>query len=250
MVDSIHESGSGTRDIPPAIGTLEDGWRNIESRGRGVRGRRGGGLRFAHHRRGTQAATRGVRAGKARSAAGHRGSSPGPEPHSARSHARWIQPDVGTAHSRDPPVPTRQPVHRHARRTRSSSTTGGRLRCCCGETRACAANRRCTSAWTSWSRPTSTAALKVTGDDRETRHAVGRQADCLLEPFMRRVWVQAGDDKAHRPPGPGGMARPPVRPRTGRTSTSTPRGSAPSTTCSAGGRVRGRGAGRRDGQPP
>ena len=45
------------------------------------------------------------------------------------------------------------------------------------------------------------AALKVTGDDRETRHAVGRQADCIFEPFMRRVWVRAGDDKAVDHPG-------------------------------------------------
>ena len=49
MVDSIHESGSGTRNIPAAIGTLEEGWRDIESAVVGYAGDGGGGLRFAHH---------------------------------------------------------------------------------------------------------------------------------------------------------------------------------------------------------
>ena len=41
----------------------------------------------------------------------------------------------------------------------------------------------------------------MTGNDRETQYAVGRQADCIFEPFMRRVWVRAGDDKAVDHPG-------------------------------------------------
>ena len=52
MVDSIHESGSGTRDIPAAIGTLETDWRDIESAVVGYAGDGSGGLRFSHHRGG------------------------------------------------------------------------------------------------------------------------------------------------------------------------------------------------------
>jgi ATP-dependent helicase HepA len=50
MVDSIHESSSGTRDIPAAIGTLEMGWREIESAVVGYAGDGSAGLRFGSQR--------------------------------------------------------------------------------------------------------------------------------------------------------------------------------------------------------
>ena len=114
MVDSIHESGSGTRDIPAAIGTLEDGWRDIES---AVVGYAGDGAEDCASpiTAGAPAATRGVRAGKTRSAAGPADLRPGRGRTRARGHARRVQPDVGIAHSGDPLVPGRQPLHRHAR---------------------------------------------------------------------------------------------------------------------------------------
>jgi hypothetical protein len=40
------------------------------------------------------------------------------------------------------------------------------------------------------------AALQQTGEDAGTRQAVRRQADRIFEPFMNRVWVPAGGDRA------------------------------------------------------
>ena len=195
MVDSIHESGSGTRDIPAAIGTLEDELARHRVRGRGVRGRRERRTALLPSPGGPPAATRGVRAGKTRSAAGaadlrQGGAALGPAVMRGGFNRTSALRIPGTRLFR-----TGNPFIDMLGNTIVIDDRGQasvflrrdpRVR---GEPEVYFGLDFLVEADIA-------AALKVTGDDRETRHAVGRQADCIFEPFMRRVWVRAGDDKA------------------------------------------------------
>ena len=195
MVDSIHESGSGIRDIPAAIGTLEDGWRDIESAVVGYAGDGGGGLRFAHHRMGPRQQLvefeRGrrdpllaprifARAGAALGPAVMRGGF-------NRTSALRI-PNTRLFRTGNPFIDMLGNTIVIDDRGQASVflRKDPRVR---GEPEVYFGLDFLVEADLA-------AALKVTGDDRETLHAVGRQADCIFEPFMRRVWVRAGDDKA------------------------------------------------------
>ena len=95
-----------------------------------------------------------------------------------------------------------------------------------------------------------TAALKVAGNDRETQYAVDRQADRIFEPFMRRVWVRAGDDKAVDHLGLVDWLDRPYVPDRERLQPQPHPDRSPLRPVWRDGRVRGRGAGRRDDQPP
>lgn len=200
MLESIHESGSGTRDIAAAIGALEMGWRDIESAVVGYAGDGSGGLRFSHHRGGTRQQLMDFALG---------------------SRAPLLAPRIfaRAAVALGPAV-----MHGGFNRTSAMRIPGTRLFRIGNpfidmlEDTVAIDDRGQASVFLR--RDASMrgepqvyfgldflveadigAALKLTGDDRETRHAVGRQADCIFEPFTRRVWVPTGDDKAVDDPG-------------------------------------------------
>lgn len=200
MVDSIHESGSETRDIPAAIGTLEDGWRDIESAVVGYAGDGSGGLRFSHHRVGPGQQLvefeRGrrdplltprifARAGAALGPAVMRGG------FNRTSALRF--PGTRLFRTGNPFIDMLGNTIVIDDRGQASMflRRDARVR---GEPQVYFGLDFLVEADIA-------AALKVTGDDQETRHAIGRQADCIFAPFMRRVWVRAGDDKAIDHPG-------------------------------------------------
>jgi ATP-dependent helicase HepA len=200
MVDSIHESGSGSRDIPAAIGTLEDGWRDIESAVVGYAGDGAGGLRFAHHRVGPRQQLVEFERGRRDPLLAPRifaqaGAALGPAVMRGgfnRTSALRI-PKTRLFRVGNPFIDMLRNTIVIDDRGQASVflRRDPRLR---GEPEVYFGLDFLVEADLA-------AALKVTGDDRETRHAVGRQADCIFEPFMRRVWVRAGDDKAVDHPG-------------------------------------------------
>ena len=200
MLESIHESGSGARDIAAAIGTLEMGWRDIESAVVGYAGDGSGGLRFSHYRGGNRQQLMQFALGTRAPLLAPRifaraGAALGPAVmHGGfnRTSAMRI-PGIRLFRIGNPfidmlantiDIDDRGQASVFLRR--DASVRGG-PQVYFGLDFLVEADIG--------------AALKLTGDDRETRHAVSRQADCIFEPFMRRVWVRAGEDKAVDHPG-------------------------------------------------
>ena len=195
MLESVHASGMGTRDIPASIGMLELGWRDIESAVVGYAGDGSGGLRFSHHHAGIRqqfvkfergpaapllAPRTFARAGAALKPATMQGGfnrtsalrTPGTR--IFRMGSPFIDMLASTV-----TIDDRGQASAFTRRDIS-------LR---GEPRVYFGIDYLVEADIS-------AALELTGQDPEARNAVRRQADCIFEPFMRRVWVPAGEDTA------------------------------------------------------
>ena len=200
MVDSIHESGSGTRDIPAAIGTLEMGWRDIESAAVGYAGDGSGGLRFSHHRVGPRQQLVEFARGKR---------DPLLAPRIFARAGAALRPAVMRAGFNRTSA-LRIPGTRLFRIGNPFIDMLGNTIAIDDRGQASVFLRRDARVRGEPQvyfgldflvEADITAALKVTGNGQETQYAVSRQADCIFEPFMRRVWVRAGDDKAVDHPG-------------------------------------------------
>jgi ATP-dependent helicase HepA len=195
MLESIHDSGSGARDVAASIGMLEMGWRDIESSVVGYTGDGAGGLRFSHHRKGPRQQLvvfeRGIAA-------------PLLPPRTFARAGNALRPAaMEGGFNRTPAL--RIPGTRMFR-------VGNPFIDMLASTVAIDDRGQASAFWRRdvnvRSEPEvyfgmdflveadTDATLGLTGEDAETRHAVRRQADRIFEPFMRRVWVPAGGDRA------------------------------------------------------
>ncbi len=195
MLESIHDSGTGTRDIAAAIGLLEMGWRDIESAVVGYAGDGSGGLRFSHHRRGPRQQLIEFERGSAAPLLAPRifaraGAALRPATMQGGFNRTSVMRIPGTRLFRignpfidmlesTATIDDRGQASVFARR---DASVRGEPEVYFGLDFLVEADIG--------------AALQLTGEDLGTRKAVRRQADCIFEPFMLRVWVPAADDKA------------------------------------------------------
>ena len=195
MLESIHESGWGSRDIAADIGTLEMSWRNIESAVVGYAGDGSGGLRFSHFRSGKRQQLMEFARGSRPPLLAPRifakaGAALGPTVMRGgfnRTSAMRI-PGTRLFRSGNPFIDMLGNTIAIDDRGQASIYL-----------RPAASVRGGPQVYFGFDFLVEAdigTALKLTGDDPETRHAVSRQADRIFEPFMRRVWVRAGDDRA------------------------------------------------------
>ncbi len=200
MLESVNDSVSGARDIAASIGALETGWRDIESAIVGYAGDGNGGLRFSRHRKGPRQQLvvfeRGTaapllpprtfaRAGDALRPAAMEGGF-------NRTSALRI-PGTRLFRTGNPFIDMLESTVAVDDRGQASAFWRRDLDVR-GEPEVYFGMDFLVEADTD-------AALRLTGEDAESRHAVRRQADRIFEPFMRRVWVPAGGDTAADSPG-------------------------------------------------
>lgn len=200
MLESVHDSGSGARDVAASIGMLETGWRDIESAVIGYAGDGSGGIRFSHHRKGPRQQLvvfeRGpaapllpprtfARASSALRPAAMQGGF-------NRSSALRI-PGTRLFRIGNPFIDMVASTVAIDDRGQASAFWRRDLNVR-GEPEVYFGMDFLVEADTE-------AALQLTGENARTRHAVRRQADRIFEPFMSRVWVRAGQETAADGPG-------------------------------------------------
>jgi ATP-dependent helicase HepA len=191
MLESIHDTESGMGNVAAAIGHLETNWREIENSVLGYAGDEKGGLRFLHDRKGPRQQIVSFRRGPADPLMSPRlfmrssfSLSPQTMEGGFNRTAVLRLPGTRLLRSGNPFIDMLASVAAIDERGQASvflrrdSRVQGEPEVYFGMDYLVEADIQ--------------AALRLTDDTPETRRALRRQADQLLEPFMGRVWVPAG----------------------------------------------------------
>jgi ATP-dependent helicase HepA len=191
MLESIHDTESGIGNVAASIGHLETNWREIENAVLGYAGDREGGLRFLHERKGPRQQVISFRRGPADPLMSPRlfnrsNSSLSPEAMEGGFNRTAVLRLPGTRlfRSGNPFIDMLASVTAIDERGQASvflrrdSRVQGKPEVYFGMDYLIEADIQ--------------PALRLASDTSETRRALRRQADWMLEPFMGRVWVPAG----------------------------------------------------------